>query len=103
MHLAHPFAASVKANRPPPQHERKSSVIPTSPATSSSNLSPEPPKKKYRMADHATEPFEKDEYISEESSSFFYPSQTPEDREMEIWDFAISKVVDAGHGAVMLR
>jgi hypothetical protein len=44
---------------------------------------------------------EEDESVNREDSSLFY--EIPEDREMDIWDTAITKVVDLGHGAVMLR
>jgi hypothetical protein len=95
VHLPHPFSASFKANRAPPQHEQKTSVpfIEFPP-----DISLEPPRKRYRT----TTQFEVDNYASEEVP-FFYPPQTPEEVEMEIWDMAITKVVDAGHGAVTLR
>src|ERR1700722_9675094 len=91
--LLHPLAASNKAIQAPPQHERKTSTtIFTSPIAPPANIHIESSTKKYRVYD-----------ASKDSAFFFDPSQTPFDREMEIWDQAITKVVDSGSGVVTLR
>ncbi|KAF8892057.1 hypothetical protein BD779DRAFT_1798723 [Infundibulicybe gibba] len=82
----HPFAASIKADRIPRDHEKKPSIPYLYP--------PHSPVKKPRYAAHARH----DSF----DSVFNAPVQTPEDREAAIWDDAITQVFDGGHGAVSL-
>jgi hypothetical protein len=101
MHLGHPFAASVKANRYPPEREKKActySEIPVITLPLYSSLGR--PAKKLRPCNEAdcTEA----EWMTDNITPVSSPSCLREDREMAIWDMAITKVVDNGHGAVSL-
>src|SRR5277367_45765 len=78
-HIPHPLAASVKANRAPPQHEWKTSQsFFTYPISSPVEPSFEPPTKRYRVSMPA---LEEDESVNYKDSSLF--SEIPEDREMD--------------------
>ena len=101
MHLAHPFAASVKANRAPPQRELGRFSY-QKPSTVRDQTYPmlERPKKKFRADREDPIDFSQDEDMTEPTVSTSYAYQDPE---MAIWDMALTKVVDSGHGAVSLR
>jgi hypothetical protein len=97
MHLSHPFAASVKATRAPPQRDLgrlSSQKTSAQRALRCSRL--EPPTKKFRS--------DRDDYIDLRwEDDMLSPSYAYQDPEMAIWDSALTKVVDSGHGAVTLR
>ncbi|KAF5383752.1 hypothetical protein D9615_003503 [Tricholomella constricta] len=89
--LAHPFAASAKANWHPPLYEKKR---PSSPIT------PPPTIKKPRLCQPAPRQPQPSPIASSSSSPSFMKASEP--TEEDIWDDASTKVVDEGHGAVTL-
>jgi len=94
----HPFAASFKANRVPPQREKKACVLVDVPALRPPLYSVSGPQKKKLRS--SKDDFIQDGWMSDDLRSPSYPC---EDRETAVWDTAIAKVVDIGHGAVSLR
>ena len=101
MHLAHPFAASVKANRPPPQRELgRFGSLKSSTAHDQTYPMLERPKKKFRADREDPIDLSQEDDMTELTVSTSYAYQDPE---MAVWDMAITQVVDSGHGAVSLR
>lgn len=92
--LGHPFAASVKANRSPPQYEKKHS--PSSTHFTSKRSASRP---KYAKLVHK---FEDDEYTNQNAVVPHTPRTSVVDRGASIWDEAITKVVDSGNGTMTL-
>jgi hypothetical protein len=95
--LGHPLAACVKADRTPPQYEKR---YPDPPPV---QLLSGRPTKKHRTL---TPTVHEVRCISEDKDSVFStasPHSSEHDREGSIWDEAITKVVDLGHGTVSLR
>jgi len=87
--LGHPLAASVKANRMPPQYEKRYPPFVQSIS--------DRPTKKHRSANEV-------EHVSDEDVSPLTSARSFElDRQALIWDESITKVVDEGHGTMSLR
>jgi len=90
--LGHPFAASAKANKAPPEYEKKPLTPPRSP-------SPKVPAKKARYA------------YWQPGSTPWLPASPPhstvfditEQLEAAVWDEASTRVVDNAHGTIELE
>ncbi|OJA13541.1 hypothetical protein AZE42_07329 [Rhizopogon vesiculosus] len=102
--FAHPFAASAKANKRPPQREKKIATPPTTPpslvSVQASGL--------YRGIGYSRSLGE-DEYLYGDTSSLFSPESPAHraaryiDREERLWEEAVRKPFDTGNGHIDLR
>ncbi|KAG1735493.1 hypothetical protein EDB19DRAFT_1723762 [Suillus lakei] len=98
--FSHPFAASAKANKRPPQREKKAGTPPSTPLASA-------PTPLYRNSVYSRSLEEKD-YSQDETSSLFSLDSTPHrtshyiDRDERLWDDALRKPFDTGNGHIDL-
>lgn len=103
--FAHPFAASAKANKRPPQREKKTATPPSTPSSppfvqAYSGL--------YRSADYSRSLGEEEYLHGVTSSVFSVESPTHRttryfDREERLWEDAVRKPFDTGNGHIDLR
>ncbi|KAG2358828.1 hypothetical protein BDR07DRAFT_1488902 [Suillus spraguei] len=96
--FSHPFAASAKANKRPPQREKKADTPPSTPPT----FIPTPLS---RNSVYSRSLGEKDYSYDETSSLFSLDSSTSRsiDRDERLWDDALRKPFDTGNGHIDLR
>lgn len=94
--VPHPFAASTKANRRPPQYEWRIGTPPSTPPGIYSLMPKSPTVSRYRVN---ADPFDDDDYMSDES----HASTQLVDPEQRVWDEAITAAVDTGNGTIELR
>lgn len=100
--FAHPFAASAKANKRPPQREKKIATSPSTPHVSVQAF------KLYRGTSYSRSLGE-DDYVHGDMSSLFSAESPPHrtaryiDREERLWDEALRKPFDTGNGHIDLR
>lgn len=96
--FSHPFAASAKANKRPPQREKKADTPPnTPPAQAPVPLS--------RNSVYSRSLGDKD-YSHDETSSLFSLDSSRShyiDRDERLWDNALRKPFDTGNGHIDLR
>ncbi|EGN95035.1 hypothetical protein SERLA73DRAFT_77050 [Serpula lacrymans var. lacrymans S7.3] len=101
-HVLHPFAASTKANRRPPQYEKK---LETPPVTPPQAFTSKPSLGYYRVP-KLTHKSEDDDFFrgngSPISSSFSRQVSRNLSREEQIWDDALEKPFSTGIGAIDL-
>ncbi|KAG1864878.1 hypothetical protein F4604DRAFT_1683291 [Suillus subluteus] len=95
--FSHPFAASAKANKRPPQREKKADTPPSTPPA----LTPMPLS---RSSVYSRSLGEKDYLHDETSSLFSLDSSTSRyiDRDERLWDDALRKPFDTGNGHIDL-
>ncbi|KAG2048476.1 hypothetical protein BDR06DRAFT_942867 [Suillus hirtellus] len=95
--FSHPFAASTKANKRPPQREKKADTPPSTPPTFT-------PKSLFRNSVYSRSLGEKDYLHDETSSLFSLDSSTSHyiDRDERLWDDALRKPFDTGNGHIDL-
>ncbi|KAG2121889.1 hypothetical protein DEU56DRAFT_833572 [Suillus clintonianus] len=98
--FSHPFAASAKANKRPPQREKKADTPPSTPPASA-------PTPLSRSSVYSRSLGEKD-YMHDDASSLFSLDSTPHrtshyfDRDERLWDDALRKPFDTGNGHIDL-
>lgn len=95
--FSHPFAASTKANKRPPQREKKADTPPSTPPAFT-------PKSLSRNSVYSRSLGEKDYLHDETSSLFSLDSSTLHyiDRDERLWDDALRKPFDTGNGHIDL-